>query len=164
MQAGMAVTGTMTLKGAAELLRKLEALPRKVQGKVARHAARAGAKAALPYIVAEAPVGATGALKRSHRVRAAKLSRRRRGVVGMSVLTGEGFFKGETYYGGFVHLGHHTASRRARRRAALAGQAAPGRKVPPNPWMKRGMQKAAGTAIAAVMTDLRQGIEGAMKS
>lgn len=97
IQAGTAIVIT----GIEEVDRKLGNFEVNVQRKALRKATREAAKVVLDEAKRLAPV-ASGALKRSLRVRALKRSRVKQGH---QVQTGEGFFKGETFYGGFQEYG-----------------------------------------------------------
>lgn len=68
-----------------------------------RKATRAAAKHVLELARQFVPVD-EGDLEASLTVRAMK-GRRRRGTVGASVLTREGMFRGDEFYGGFVEFG-----------------------------------------------------------
>ena len=46
-----------------------------------------------------------GALRRSLKIRALKRSRKNKHTVGVRVVTGEDFFKGEQFYGAFLEFG-----------------------------------------------------------
>ena len=86
----------------------------KLRKKIARKAVRKAAKPVRDTAVARVPVRPRGThpkdrppgnLKRSIKVRALKRSRRNKHTVGVQVVTGEGFFKGETFYGAFIEFG-----------------------------------------------------------
>ena len=86
-----------------------EAIP-KMQKQIVRKATRAVAKDVLADAKARAPHD-TGLLESSLVVRSAKITnKRRRGIEGHSVETKDGLFRGETFYGAFVELGHKTRS------------------------------------------------------
>lgn len=87
-----------------ELDRKLKQLPDKVRKTGGRKATRAAAKIVLEDAKRLVPYD-TGLLESSLKVRARKRSRKNKNTVGHAVVTGEGFFKGETFYGGFLELG-----------------------------------------------------------
>jgi HK97 gp10 family phage protein len=89
------------LEGAKALERQLKALPDKVERQILRQAVTAAAKPVLEEAKAQAPVK-SGALRTSLKVRAGK---RRKGSVGRQVVTKDGFFKGEQFYGAFIELG-----------------------------------------------------------
>ena len=99
----------IALTGADELRRNLATLEPRVAKKVIRRALRAGSKIILDRAKATSPV-LTGALRNSLRVRA--MTRMRKSVLGMKVVTGKGFFTGETFYGAFVEFGHKIGSRK----------------------------------------------------
>ena len=81
---------------------RLQMFPTKLGKKLAGQAGRAAAKVLRAEIEKIIPVR-SGALKNSLKVRAAKS--RKDGMKGGAVLTGKGFFKGQTYYGGMVEFG-----------------------------------------------------------
>ncbi len=62
-------------------------------------------------------------LRDSLHVQAGTRSRRNKHRVGFQVVTGEGFFKGPTFYGGFVELGHRVGKRPSKVRRAFSGDA-----------------------------------------
>lgn len=75
--------------------------------KALRNGLRAGAKITTAAARAVAPVR-TGQLRRAIRTKAAKRSRR---YIGVKTMIGEGYFKGETFYGAFVEFGWKTGKR-----------------------------------------------------
>lgn len=82
----------------------------KMQKKVVRKATREVAKDCLATAKARVAHD-TGLLESSLVVRTAKITnKRRRGIEGHSVETKDGLFRGETFYGAFVELGHKTRS------------------------------------------------------
>lgn len=115
----------MTLvTGDKELDRRLRSLPPKVLKKLARRAVRPAAKEVLARAIDEVPVD-TGDLEDSLKVRALKRSRKNKDKVGSRVVTGEGFFKGDQYYGGFVEFGtSKMAARPFLRPAAISAEPA----------------------------------------
>lgn len=82
-----------------------EILPASLEAKGARKGSRAAAKIVAEDARKLAPVD-TGALEKSLKVRARKRSRRNKGLVGHSVVTGEKTLRGtEFFYGAFRELG-----------------------------------------------------------
>jgi len=98
--AGVIITGDV------ELAKALAEFEPKVQKALTRKATRAAAKLVLESAKARVPV-LTGELESSLKVRAMKKRKgQRRGKkFGHSVVTGEGFFVGDQFYGGFLELG-----------------------------------------------------------
>jgi HK97 gp10 family phage protein len=145
-RAGGGVGGDLSIDGLQPLLKKLDALGPKLAGKIGRRALREGAKIFQQQAKANAPVK-DGLLKGSIRVRAGKRSR-----TGISYLvqTGEGFFKGETFYGAFVELGHKAGSRK------LGDDRA---KVEARPFLRPAFDQKKAAAQRAVERRLKQGIE-----
>lgn len=105
----MATVIDFQVLGGKEFERILRSLPKGAARRVISPALREGAKIVAAQAKREVPKR-TGALQRSIRVRAGAYSRR--GKVQMLAMTGDGFFKGDTYYGGFVHLGHKIGPRK----------------------------------------------------
>ena len=94
--AGVIVTGEF------ELDKKLSTMEAKAQKKVARKALRTAAKSIIvPDARAMVPED-TSDLRRSIKAKAMRRSRTR---VGINVLAGDGFYKGNQYYSGFVEFG-----------------------------------------------------------
>lgn len=91
----------MVVTGDEILDTKLRGLPLRVQKKLSRQATRRGAKMILNKAKQEVPVQ-RGALENSLVVRAMKRSRTR---FGHQVVTRDGAFKGDTFYGSFIDLG-----------------------------------------------------------
>ena len=100
---------SIDLKGAKELARKLDNLPKRVEKKVLRQALRSGMRPIHMAAQAYAPID-TGKLKRSIKLRAIK--RNRKGFVGVKITTGSGFFRGEEFYGAFQEFGWRQGPRR----------------------------------------------------
>lgn len=93
----------LVLLGVPELHRALKDFDKAVHKKVIRYAVRQAAKPVLDEARRLVPVK-TGALRKSLRIRALKRQRKRTSI-GVQVVTGEEFFKGDTYYGGFLEFG-----------------------------------------------------------
>ncbi|MDK1104035.1 MAG: HK97 gp10 family phage protein [Actinomycetota bacterium] len=94
----------MHITGLEELLKALGSLPKKVARQAIRKPLREGAKIVLAEAKRNVPKGKTGNLKRSLKVRAGK---RKKGTISIRVVTSEGWFKGDTFYGAFVEYGTH---------------------------------------------------------
>ena len=107
------------VRGGASLSRKLNALANTEMKKIIRKALRSGAKVILPVARANAPVGATGNLRKSIKIRAAKRSRR---YVALNVTLGKRFFVGDEFYGAFQEFGWKTGKRGSVKRRAVAGK------------------------------------------
>lgn len=95
-------TGGVIVTGHKELDKTIASLEAKVQKKVARSAMRKATKSIImPAAKSKVPV-ASGALRKAIKVRAIKRSRSR---IGVEVVAGDGFFKGDQYYSGMVEFG-----------------------------------------------------------
>lgn len=147
------------LTGDRELDRKFARLPEVVQRKVLRPALRGAAKMYQRAIQTEAPA-VTGALAKSFKVRAAKRSRTNKGKVTVQARSDALEFKGDTFYGAFVHFGHRLGKRATRkklrsprrdRRALVEG----------NPFVKRAAQTVDASAKQWSLDAIRLGIEQA---
>ena len=99
---------SIRLEGGKEIEQRLRRLPSLVERKVVRQSLRAGAKVVQAQAVSDAPKK-TGFLSRNIKVRAA---RRSRGRIGVVVQTDKGFFKGDAFYGAFQEMGFHIGPRR----------------------------------------------------
>ena len=84
-------------------MKQFRKLENNVQKKAVRKALRAGGNLIRKDARNRAPVD-TGELLRSIKVRALSRSRNSFGV---TVKTGEGFFKGDQFYSGFIEFGTH---------------------------------------------------------
>ena len=131
----------MTVTGDQELIRKLERCSRTDAKRAIRRGTRAAAKIVMPRARQLAPIlggklgrdvrgrykqvgrvdkrRTRGLLRRAIRVRATKRSRR---YIGAVVTLGEGFFKGETFYGAFQELGWKTGKRGSENRKQIPGK------------------------------------------
>lgn len=140
------MAANITIHGAKELERKLRALPLKVENKIARKALREGARPILAEAKQQVPVK-SGLLRRKLTIRAGKRSRKHGPRI--VVQTSEGLFKGEAFYGGFVHFGHRIGPRRL----------GPSRKlVPANEFLKRAAEKSKDQAGRIVVQQVEAGI------
>ena len=109
---------TLQLVGDRELIRKLEAIEKR-HGK---SAIRKGLRAGVKILTAEAKRTAprrTGALAKAIKTRAGPRSR---SSISVATRLGAGFFKGETFYGGFQEFGWRTGKRGSSRRRAVPGR------------------------------------------
>ena len=95
---------TFKLTGVKELDNALRQFEPKLVKKIARKVVRKAAKPVQESAQRRVRVK-TGRLKRSIKVRALKRSRKNKHRVGVRVITGEGFFQGSTFYGGFIEYG-----------------------------------------------------------
>jgi len=144
---------TIQVVGDKELIAKLDRLEKRDARRVLRRAHRAAAKQILPKARGLAPVlrrqkgrvqrHAPGLLRRAIRVRAAKRSRK---FIGAVVTIGKGFFKGETFYGGFQEWGWRT-----RRGRTIAGKL----------FMEEAAKRAGPGAAQRAIQMIKQGIEQA---
>lgn len=92
------------------------AFPAKLQKKISRSALRAGAKVIAESAKKNAPIS-TGALRKAIRVRAAKRSRKNKGLITVRATIGKDYFKGDTFYGAFLEFGHRAGKRPLKNRA-----------------------------------------------
>lgn len=100
-------TVQLVITGDKQINAMLKELPKSVQRKFVRKAARPAVKAVLPSVKREAP-RSIGALVKSLAVRSLRKSRVR---IGLMITTREGWFKGKTFYGAFQEWGWKTGSR-----------------------------------------------------
>jgi len=133
---------SMTVTGDAELNRKLAALKGVKQKQAVRKASRESLKP-LAAATSRAAPRDSGLLARSVKVRALKRSRTR---VGARVSVGDGKFKGQTFYGGFVELGRKTGKR------GSVGR----RRVEPNDFIRRAARQKKQSVLADYKQRLRR--------
>lgn len=141
----------VAIQGDAELIKRLKALKQTEANKIIRKGLRAGAKEILFETQHSSPV-VSGALRISFLIKAA---RRKRGRVGVQVVSGEGHFVGETFYSGFVALGHRVGPRRL-------GEART--HVPPNEFMKQAANKAEPAALRILEETIKKELEKPVKA
>lgn len=106
----MAILKTMLeATGLRELNASLDLLDDKVRRTVTRRGLRAGAKFMLPAIRAGAPRGKTMRLSESFQVTGG--GRTKNGIVSVMIQVGKRFFKGNTFYAGFINFGWRVGRR-----------------------------------------------------
>jgi HK97 gp10 family phage protein len=98
----MAKSTTFTITGVRELQRAYRELPKRLANKVVRQAVRKALKPVAAKVKELTPKD-TGALAKATKIRARP--KRKRGVIALDVIQGEGSFKGATFYGGFQNFG-----------------------------------------------------------
>lgn len=106
---------SIDVEGAPELARTLATMEPRVAKKLTRKAMREASKLVKDDAKRRVPVD-SGKLKRAIVVRALKRSRSR---FGTQVQTKDGFFKGDSFYGGFIELGTKKMPARPYLRPAL---------------------------------------------
>lgn len=131
---------SIKVKGLDKLMKKLARLPKKVANKVTRQAIRAGLKPIAAAAKSNAP-SRSGKLKRAVKVKAGK---RKKNRISLNAQIGEGSFKGETFYGGFVNFG--TSRQEA------------------NDFMGRAFEEKGQEGSAIIQRELRDGIVREAKS
>jgi HK97 gp10 family phage protein len=98
----MAKSTTFTITGVRELQRAYRELPKRLANKVIRQAVRKALKPVATRVKELTPKD-TGLLAKGTKVRAR--AKKRRGVIALDVIQGEGSFKGQTFYGGSQNFG-----------------------------------------------------------
>jgi HK97 gp10 family phage protein len=102
-EAGTAgASGSIRLEGGKELDQELRGLERKVARKILSQSLREGAKVVLAEAKRRAPVR-SGLVRSKLRVRSAR--KRKSETVALKVQTGEGNYKGKTFYASFLEFG-----------------------------------------------------------
>ncbi|NDD52970.1 hypothetical protein EBZ39_03680 [bacterium] len=148
----MGVKLSIQIDGLAELGKQLEALPAKVAKKILRPAIRKAAKPVAAECKATAPVGPTGNLKRSFKVRAMKLrGRRRKNGVGV-VITSPGSGRAP-----HAHLVEKGTQLRRKKSGAATGI------MPANPFMQRAAEKTFPTVVGIFKNELSSRIAEVMR-
>jgi HK97 gp10 family phage protein len=99
---------SMSLAGDAEVVRLLQELPQRLVKGALRKAVRAGANVVLRGAKFRAP-RKSGLLAKTLKTRSFK--RTRKNIVGFTVSTGAGDYKGSTFYGGFQEYGWRPTGR-----------------------------------------------------
>lgn len=164
----MAIVGAVRLEGAKELDALLLKLDRKVARKIVSSSLRDGAKPVRAQAKANAPV-LSGLTKQKIRVRVAK--KRRKETAAIAVQTGEGAFKGKTFYASFIEFGWmksptiRTSKGRffSMSRATRRQTGAQSTKVEGTHFMERAFKSKALEAAKIVITSMRNRIELAAK-
>lgn len=95
--------------GLRELDAALSSLDDKVRRTVTRKGLRAGAKFMLPAVRSGAPKGKTGELGEAFQVTGG--GRTKNGIVAVMIQVGKRFFKGNTFYAGFINFGWRPGKR-----------------------------------------------------
>lgn len=128
----------ITIDGIPEIKRNLAKLEAKVTRKVVRAEMRKGLKPVAAAVNANAPVGETGKLKGSAKVRS---GRSRGGRISMRIVIGADKFP--KFYAAFVALGT--------------------KKMPPDRFMKQAFDTTKAEALASTTAGIIAGIEKAAK-
>lgn len=128
------------ISGAEQITKALLEMEKKVARKTVRVAGKKGAEIIKAAAIEEAPVD-SGDLIASIKIK----TRIRKGVFTANVQVGEGAFKGDTFYAGFIQYG------------------APGRNLEPNPFMDRAFDRKKEEAARVMEKELLKGIEAEVK-
>jgi HK97 gp10 family phage protein len=152
-------TSRVKITGLDEVLKNLQALDKKVQGKVSKEALRAGAKIMLPVARQESPVK-TGIMRKGIKLR---MGKKRKGYVYVSILisekTADRNYVGKLFYGAMQEFGWKTGARQGRGIRRKHKFKAPRRKIEGKHFMKKAFDAKWVQAEKAVVDTLVQGIE-----
>lgn len=140
----MAKAMSVKVEGLPQLIKALTAFEKKVMNKGLKKCFRDGSKVIAKAVKDETPKGQSGFLRKAIKVRAAK---RKKNRIGVNVQIGEGNFKGDSFYGGFVEFGTKTADGKV--------------KIKGRRFMKKGFDKSKDAAAAAMVESLRESIANA---
>jgi HK97 gp10 family phage protein len=144
------------LTGAEELTRAMGEIKTSIARKHLRTALRAGAKVIQLQCKADAPVK-SGRTRSAIKVRSGKRSRT---GIRMLVSIGKSFFKGDTFYAGFVEFGWVPSRKR---RSQRKGKARPPRAgegfVPGERWLHHAFDKSKESAFRTVRESLTASLE-----
>lgn len=154
----MAIGGTIRLEGDKELLKNLQSLKKNVSTKIVRGALRMAAKGIQWTAKQNAPVD-TGLLRTAIKVRATK--KRKKDVIGINVITGEGDYKGRTFYGSFIEYGHRRGKRTASiKRAQKLGHSPFDNRpwVAPKPYLRPAFEAEKGPAVRTIQREIGRGV------
>ena len=115
----------VVVTGDKELDKLLHAFEPKLQKSLTRKATRVAAKIVQEAAIRKVPI-ASGTLESVLKVRAMRRrkGRNRRGKFGHSVMAQDGFFMGDTFYGGFLEFG---TKQRKHKSGKSVGEIEPGR-------------------------------------
>lgn len=143
-----------------QLLKKLQRLPDDVGKTIAAEAIHAGAEPVLESAKQKAPVMAEaapghappGTLRDSLVI---KDSRRSKTRVKSAVQTAAGAFKGDTYYGAFVELGHKQGKRKKK------GEVDNRKAIDPYPFLAPAFDENEARSLSIISQRMAAGIEAA---
>lgn len=135
---------SVKVEGLPELIKALRLFENKVFNKGLKKAFRDGSKIIQKAVKDETPKGSSGLLKKAIKVRASK---RKKNRIGVNVQIGQGSFKGESFYGGFIEFGTKNSEGKA--------------KIKARRFMKKGFDKAKDSAGKRMIESLRESITNA---
>jgi HK97 gp10 family phage protein len=142
----------ITITGDRTVDRRLKQFGPKLAKKIFSKVIRKAAKPVLETARNAVPVD-SGDLRRSLKIRARKRSRRNKNTVGVQVVTGERFFKGELFYGGFLEFGWRTGKRGSDKRT----------QVQPKPFLRPAYDQNKSTVRNIFQTAMKAQVEQAAK-
>jgi HK97 gp10 family phage protein len=137
---------TIDLKGPDAIKRAFAELPPRLARKVIRRGLRAGAKIVRADAQAHAPVD-TGLTRKAIKVRSGR--GRKKGLITMGVVIGQGDYRGETFYGAFQEFGWKAGERGSEHRRQVEGKH----------FMGHALAEKEGPAKAAIAEVISDGIE-----
>lgn len=148
----MGVHLKLKIDGLKELGQQLETLPAKVAKKILRPATRKAAKPLAAECKAAAPVGPTGNLRRSFKVRAMKIrGRRKKNTVGVVITSpGQGLAP-------HAHLVEKGTKPRFTKKGKATGV------MPANPFMQRAAEKTFPAVVRVFETELATRLKAVMR-
>lgn len=139
------------IEGVEELIKALEQLPKVLANRVLSKTMRKAAKTVLRRARSLVPVGKTHKLKDSLKVRAGK---RRKDFKIMRVITAEGWFKGPTFYGGFLEYGTDERFHKSGKSVGAISRVG---------FMKKAYDMEAVPVALTLRHDILQGVEAAVQ-
>jgi HK97 gp10 family phage protein len=159
----MRAGGGVEIKGLDELRRKLKDMGQALAGQVMTDILKAAADPVLNDAIAKCPTD-TGTLRSSIKL---NISPPAKTGAKVAVVAGEGFFLGETFYGGFVEYGHFTGKRKGRKGVDADKyrnkQIAAGRKwVAAKPFMRPAADENKDRVLNIIQQEVTAAIEGAV--
>jgi len=166
----MPVDFQFTVEGVEAVQRAFKELPKKLAKKVIRQAQRKGAKIFAQAIRANAPVGKTGKLKKSIKVRSSIGTKTfPKAQIAIAVLVGEAGRKGDKGAGirrpFYTHMQEKgwTAGKRIKRGGKVVGYkkgiTGPVRRIPGKHFAKRALVSKESQVRALVISEILEGIE-----
>jgi HK97 gp10 family phage protein len=143
---------SVKITGVDAINRAFRELEPKLARKVIRSALRKGAKIVQAAEKQAAPQGETGILRKAIKVRASRV--RKKNVISLGVIMGQGDFKGESFYGAFQNFGWKTGRRGSSNRTQIAGKH----------FAERALSETREQATQVISTEILAGIESLAKS
>lgn len=144
---------TFEISGLQEVMRRLDELEPRVQKRVLRKAVKAEmSETVVPAVLSYVPLGATGKLAQSVRLKQAKRSRKRSGIRFSVSIGKDGFYTGKEFYGAFLNFGWKAGKR-------TGWNAASRRQIEGRHFMEKAFASCEAKAYQGLEQRLREGVD-----